>query len=79
MVLAHQFIGQLEEEIKKAVFGNVGSKLTFRVGVEDAEFLEKEFLPVFNKYDLINIDNFNAYAKILINNETAKPFNIKIP
>lgn len=79
LVLVHQFIGQLEEEIKKAVFGNVGSIFSYRVGAEDAEFLEKWFLPVFNKQDLINIDNFNCYVKMLINNETAKPFNIKVP
>lgn len=77
LTLGHQFIGQLEEEIKKAVFGNVGSMIVFRVGAEDAEFLEKQFLPVFNKQDLINIDNFNAYVKLLINNQTTKPFNIK--
>lgn len=79
LILAHQFIGQLEEEIKKAVFGNVGSIFNYRVGAEDAEFLEKWFLPVFNKQDLLNIDNFNCYVKMLINNETAKPFNIKVP
>lgn len=78
LVLAHQFIGQLEEDIKKAIFGNVGSMFVYRVGAEDAEFLEKYFLPVFNKQDLINIDNLNAYAKLLINNQTAKPFNVGI-
>lgn len=78
LTLAHQFIGQLEEDIKKAVFGNVGSMAIFRIGVEDAEFLEKQFLPVFNKQDLINIDNFNAYVKLLVNGQTVKPFNINV-
>lgn len=78
LVLAHQFIGQLEEDIKKAIFGNVGSMFVYRIGAEDAEFLEKYFLPVFNRQDLINIDNLNAYAKLLINSQTAKPFNISI-
>ena len=78
LTIAHQFIGQLEEEIKKAVFGNVGSMAIFRVGAEDAEFLEKQLLPVFGKQDLINIDNFNAYVKLLANNQTTKPFNIAI-
>ena len=50
----------------------------FRVGAEDAEFLEKQLLPVFGKQDLINIDNFNAYVKLLANNQTTKPFNIAI-
>jgi hypothetical protein len=79
LIVAHQFIGQLDEKTKKAVFGNVGSIASFRVGAEDAEFLEKQFAPVFCVNDLMNIDNFNAYLKILINNQTAKPFNIKIP
>lgn len=76
LIIAHQFIGQLEEEVKKAVFGNVGSMVIFRVGADDAEFLEKQTLPVFNKQDLMNIDNFNCYAKLLINNQTSRPFNI---
>jgi hypothetical protein len=76
--MAHQFIAQLEDKIKDAVFGNVGSELVFRVGVQDAEFLVKQFEPAFNQNDLINIDNFNAYAKILINGQTSKPFNLKV-
>ncbi len=78
LTMAHQFIGQLEEKIKDAVFGNVGSMIVFRVGVQDAEFLVKQFEPIFDENDLINIDNLNAYAKILINGETTKPFNLKM-
>ncbi|MBI4692027.1 MAG: type IV secretion system DNA-binding domain-containing protein [Candidatus Terrybacteria bacterium] len=77
LTIAHQFIGQLAEEIKKAVFGNVGSMAAFRVGAEDAEFLEKQFEPVFNAYDLINIDNYNAYLKILIDGQVSRPFSIQ--
>ena len=76
--MAHQFIAQLTDKIKDAVFGNVGSMLVFRVGVQDAEFLVKQFEPVFNQNDLINIDNLNAYAKILINGQTSRPFNMKV-
>ena len=76
LIIAHQFIGQLEEGIKRAVFGNAGSMASFRVGAEDAEFLEKQFEPVFNAYDLINIDNYNAYLKLLVDGHTARPFNI---
>ena len=76
--MAHQFIAQLEDKIKDAVFGNVGSEIVFRVGVQDAEFLVKQFEPVFDQNDLLNIDNLNAYAKILINGQTSKPFNIRI-
>src|SRR3989344_5722881 len=57
LVIAHQFIAQLEEKIRDAVFGNVGSMVVFRVGADDAEFLVKQFDPVFTKTDLINIDN----------------------
>jgi len=78
LVIAHQFIGQLREDIRKAVFGNVGSMLSFRIGAEDAEFLVKQFEPTFSQQDLINIDNFNAYLKLLINNQITTPFNIKI-
>ena len=76
LILAHQFIGQLTEKIRDAVFGNAGSLITFRVGPEDAKFLVKYFEPVFNESDLINIDNRHAYAKLLINGATTTPFNI---
>lgn len=76
LIMAHQFIGQLEDKIRQAVFGNVGSIVSFRVGADDAEFLVKQFEPVFDTNDLINIDNFNAYIKLMINNETSKPFNL---
>ena len=77
LTIAHQFIGQLSEEISKAVFGNVGSMASFRVGSEDAEFLEKQFAPVFDANDLINIDNYQCYAKLLVNNQATDPFNMK--
>jgi len=77
MTMAHQFIAQLTEKTRDSVFGNVGSQVVFRVGIQDAEFLEKQFQPVFDKGDLINIDNFNAYVKILVNGQTVKPFNIQ--
>ncbi|MDD4761890.1 MAG: TraM recognition domain-containing protein, partial [Candidatus Pacebacteria bacterium] len=78
LVMAHQFIAQLSDQIKNAVFGNVGSVLSFRVGATDAEALVKIFEPVFSARDLININNFRAYAKILIDNQPAKAFNVKI-
>jgi len=77
MVLAHQYIKQLPEEIISAVIGNVGTVVSFRVGAQDAEFLERLFLPIFNKFDLVNIPNFNAYIKLLIYGYTSDAFNIK--
>jgi hypothetical protein len=77
LILAHQFIAQLKEEISKAVFGNVGSLTVFRVGPEDAEFLEKQFAPVFTANDIVNVDNYQCFARLLMNNELTKPFNMK--
>lgn len=77
LTIAHQFIGQLSENISKAVFGNVGSMCCFRVGSEDAGVLEKQFAPAFDENDLINIDNFNCFTKLLINNESSSAFNMK--
>ena len=75
--IAHQFIGQLKEDIRLAVFGNVGSIVSCRVGAEDAEFLEKQFGPVFTVNDLMNVDNLNCYGKLLIDGKPARPFNIE--
>ena len=78
LTIAHQFLGQItDEEIKKSIFGNVGNILSFRVGSEDAEFLEKQFAPVFAAQDLTNLDNAHACFKPLINGLTTQPFNIK--
>src|SRR3989338_563460 len=79
MTITHQFIGQLEEDIKKAVFGNVGTMCSFRIGSDDGEYMEKQFAPMFAANDLLNIDNLNAYVKLLIDGQTSKPFNMFIP
>lgn len=78
LVIAHQFIKQLKEGIRDAVFGNVGSIVAFRVGPDDAEFMKNKFEPVFNPQDLANIDNLNAYVSLIINGQTSRPFNILI-
>ena len=75
--LAHQYIAQLSEDIKKAVFGNVGSLAAFRVGPEDAEYLESKFAPTFTKQDISKLDNRNAYINLLVNGQPTKPFNIE--
>lgn len=74
--VAHQFIAQLEAGIRDAVFGNVGSIVSFRISAEDAEYLEKQFTPIFTVNDLMNINNLNACVKLLLNGRPAKPFNI---
>ncbi len=77
LTIAHQFIKQLKEPIRDAVFGNAGSFVVFRVGPDDAEYLKNIFDPIFTPQDLVNIDNFNAYVKLLMNDRTTKPFNIQ--
>jgi len=78
LTVANQFIGQMEEEVKNAVFGNVGTLITFRVGVTDANYLQHEYQPTFNEIDLINIDKYNAYVKTIVHNEPVKPFSIDL-
>ncbi len=77
LVIAHQFLKQLDEKIRDAVFGNVGSMASFRVGPEDAEMVAKQYEPVFNSYDLMNLDNFNAYLKIIVSGQATLPFSLK--
>lgn len=76
--LTHQFIQQLEEPIKEAVFGNVGTIISYRIGVEDAEFMAKQLEPVFTEYDLVNLERFTAYIRLLNNGTPARPFSLKI-
>ncbi|KKR32450.1 MAG: hypothetical protein UT64_C0034G0006 [Candidatus Falkowbacteria bacterium GW2011_GWF2_39_8] len=80
LIMAHQYLGQLvkgqDTSIKDAVFGNVGTWVSFKIGTEDAEEIEKEFSPVFNQYDLINIDKGTAYIKLLIDNSAGRAFSM---
>lgn len=76
LIVANQFIGQIEEEVKNAVFGNVGTIVSFRIGVTDANYLQHEFTPVFNEGDLINVERFQAYTKTIVRNEPVPPFSL---
>ncbi|MCX6780584.1 MAG: TraM recognition domain-containing protein, partial [Candidatus Magasanikbacteria bacterium] len=82
LIIAHQYVGQLTQnndtKIRDAIFGNVGTMVSFRIGAEDGEFLQKEFAPTFTGYDLVNIENRTAYIKLLINGTAGKPFNMGI-
>ena len=75
LFLTHQYIEQIDQRIRGAIFGNVGTIISFRVGATDAEFLEKEFQAIFNKNDFMHLANFEIYLKIQINNETSPPFS----
>lgn len=76
LTVANQFIGQLDETIKNAVFGNVGTSIMFRVGADDAEYLEKQLAPYFSKSDLLNEAVGKAYIKLLINSVPSIPFSL---
>lgn len=77
LTIAHQFIAQLEEDIRDAVIGNVGTKISMRIGTTDAEFLEKQFAPVFNAQDLEHLPNMNAVISLLVNGVPSQPFTIE--
>ena len=84
LIIAHQYMGQLsggkeggqDTKIRDAVLGNAGTMSSFRIGVEDAEVMAKEFAPVFNEYDMINIEQYTAYIKLLVDNQSTRPFNM---
>lgn len=79
LIMAHQFIKQLDEQIRDSVFGNVGTMVVFRVSPEDAEspLLKTKFDPVFSPADVANIDNFNAYVSMLVGGQVARPTNMR--
>ncbi|MEK7212655.1 MAG: CxxC-x17-CxxC domain-containing protein, partial [Patescibacteria group bacterium] len=79
LTIAHQYIGQLvtdqSTKVRDAVFGNVGTMITFRVGGADAEFLEKEFEPEFIIQDLVNLPNYSIYLRLMVDGMTCRPFS----
>ncbi len=86
LIMAHQYIGQLvgktesygqaSAKMRDAVFGNVGTIMSFKIGAEDAEYMAKEFAPVLSEQDVIGIPNFNCYVKLNVNNTTSRPFSM---
>ena len=78
LCVANQFIGQIDEDVKNAIFGNVGTIACYRVGVTDASYLTREFQPVFDEDDLLNIERFNVYMKTIVNNEPVPPFSVDL-
>ncbi|MBS9784270.1 type IV secretory system conjugative DNA transfer family protein [Candidatus Gracilibacteria bacterium] len=86
LIMAHQFIAQIggsgakkgdKPSIKDAVFGNAGTIMSFKVGAEDAEYLEKEYAPLLSQQDIIGIAKYTAYCKLNIDNSTTRPFDMK--
>ncbi len=79
LIIAHQYIAQISNsegsKVSDAVFGNVGTMVIFRVGAEDAQFLEKEFEPEFTAQDLVSLPNYNVYLKLMVDGVTSRPFS----
>lgn len=76
--ITHQFIQQLEDKIKEAVFGNVGTIVSYRIGVDDAEYLAEQFKPVFAEYDLLNLKRFTAIVRLLVRQTPQRPFSLAV-
>jgi len=77
LTIAHQYIEQMSDEVRAAVFGNVGTMMTFRVGATDAEYLEKEYAPAFTAEDLVNLDRYQVYLKLMIDDMASAPFSAR--
>ena len=75
LVLAHQFLGQLDPLIRDAILGNAGTVIAFRLGAVDAEVMEKEFYPEFTAIDLVNLPNYHVYLKLMVDGVVTKPFS----
>ncbi len=75
LILAHQYIEQLDKDMRAAIFGNVGTIISFRVGADDARYLSREFAPVFDELDIVNLPNYDIYLKLMINGVTYPAFS----
>ncbi len=75
LVLAHQYLSQFDEQVRDAVLGNVGTMICFRVGPEDAEFLETEFRPEFSAEDLVRLPNYSIYVRLMVHGTVSRPFS----
>jgi len=76
LIVANQFITQLSDEIRDAVFGNVGSVVSLRTGANDADFLVKQFSPIFDQEDLVKLPNYNAVVRLMISGVPSQPFSL---
>lgn len=78
LTVANQFIGQIEDGVKNAIFGNVGTIMSFRVGVTDANYLQHEFEEKFAESDFLNIERYNVFVKTIVDNEPVPPFTLNL-
>ena len=77
LIIAHQYVAQMEENVRDAVFGNVGTIVTFRIGAEDSELLEKELAPEFSATDVVNLAKYNIYLKLMIDGVASRAFSAR--
>lgn len=75
LIIAHQYLSQLDPEVRDAVLGNVGTLISFRIGLKDAELISREFYPKFSESDLMNLHNFHVYLKLMVDGKVSKPFS----
>jgi type IV secretory pathway TraG/TraD family ATPase VirD4 len=75
LILSNQYLGQMDEKIRMALLGNVGTLISFRVGAEDAKYLAQEFYPIFSQDNLVNLPAYNIYLKLIIDGQTSQPFS----
>ena len=75
LTLAGQYISQMTETVRDAIFGNSGTLVSFKVGAQDGEFLEREYSPVFNRTHLVNLEQFSLYIKLMIDGVSSQPFS----
>src|SRR5438034_4127059 len=77
LILAHQYLSQLDLQVRDAILGNVGTMIAFRLGLADAEILENEFRPELSAIDLIGLPNYHVYLKLMINGVASRAFSAK--
>ena len=77
LILAHQFLSQVDKNVRDAIFGNVGTLISFRVGAVDAPLLTKEYYPVFEQQDFLNLPNYHIYLRMMIDSEMSQPFSAR--
>ena len=74
-ILAHQYLSQLDLQVRDAILGNAGTIISFRIGLTDAEILEKEFYPEFSAVDLVRLPNYHIYLKLMVDGMVSSPFS----
>lgn len=75
LVLAHQYLSQIDVQVRDSILGNVGTIISFRLGAADATILEKEFLPEITALDLISLPNYQIYLKLMVDGVVSRPFS----